>query len=98
MFSEQINYEESKVKSISAQCGHVKRRLNNGEPLEGKTLEFALGLVDVDEDNPDSEFANFCRGIADKLKSGEQLDDYEEHIFVDVILLHAKLGSGNPIT
>ncbi len=34
------------MKSISARCGHVKRRLNQGEPLEGELLEFALDLVE----------------------------------------------------
>jgi hypothetical protein len=32
--------------SVSAKCGHVKRRLNQGEPLTKKTLEFALSVID----------------------------------------------------
>ncbi|WP_223434842.1 MULTISPECIES: hypothetical protein [unclassified Pseudomonas] len=74
------------MKSISAMCGHVKRRLNQNEPLEGKVLEFALDIVG----ETDNDFLN---GIAEKLKAGEKLDDYEHHIMVDVILLHVRLGS-----
>jgi hypothetical protein len=73
------------MKSISAMCGHVKRRLNQNEPLEGKVLEFALDIVG----ETDNDFLN---GIAEKLKAGEKLDDYEHHILVDVLLLHVRLG------
>jgi|SaaInlStandDraft_3_1057020.scaffolds.fasta_scaffold04379_3 FKBP-type peptidyl-prolyl cis-trans isomerase 2 len=31
--------------SIKAKCGHVKLQLNKGEPLAGKTLEFALTVI-----------------------------------------------------
>ncbi len=67
-------------KSISAKCGHVKRKLNSGEPLTGKVLEFALTLLGEDDE------------IARKLIAGEKLDDYEQHIMIDVYLLHAKLS------
>lgn len=74
------------MKSISAMCGHVKRRLNKNEPLEGKVLEFALDLIgDTD--------VELLIGIAEKLKAGGKLDDYEHHIMVDVILLHVRLGA-----
>lgn len=73
------------TRSFGAQCGHVKRRLNSREPLEGKTLEFALSLIDGAEDD-------IVAGIAEKLKAGAPLSDYEHHIMVDVILLHAKLS------
>lgn len=72
------------MKSISAKCGHVKRRLNQNEPLEGKVLEFALDIVGETDDD-------FLNGIAEKLKAGEKLDDYEHHLMVDVLLLHVKL-------
>jgi hypothetical protein len=68
-------------------CGHVKRRLNQNEPLEGKVLEFALDYVVGETDD------DFLNGIAEKLKAGEKLDDYEHHIVVDVLLLHVKLGA-----
>lgn len=74
------------MKSISAMCGHVKRRLNRNEPLEGKVLEFALGIVGETDDD-------FLSGIAEKLKAGDKLDDYELHIMVDVLLLHERLGA-----
>ena len=74
------------MKSISAMCGHVKRRLNQNEPLEGKVLEFALDIVGETDDD-------FLNGIAEKLKAGEKLDGYEHHIMVDVILLHVRLGA-----
>ncbi len=58
--------------SVSAQCGHVKRRLGNNEPLEGKTLDFALSVIENAEDE-------LVRGIAAKLKAAENLTDYEYH-------------------
>ncbi|MGH8389502.1 MAG: hypothetical protein ACRESJ_29170 [Pseudomonas sp.] len=74
------------MKSISAKCGHVKRKLNQNEPLEGELLEFALSLIG-DSDH------ELLIGIAEKLKRGDKLDDYEHHTMVDVILLHARLGA-----
>ena len=74
------------MKSIGAMCGHVKRRLNQNEPLEGKVMEFALDIVGETDDD-------FLNGIAEKLKAGEKLDDYENHIMVDVLLLHVRLGA-----
>lgn len=74
------------MKAIDAKCGHVKRRLNKGEPLEGKVLEFALSIIG----ETNNEFLN---GIAEKLKAGINLDDYEQHIMVDVLLLHVKLSA-----
>lgn len=74
------------MKAISAKCGHVKRRLKQNEPLEGKVLEFALSVIGETSDE-------FLRGIADKLKAGEKLSEYEHHIMVDVLLLHTRLGA-----
>lgn len=74
------------MNSVSAMCGHVKRKLSRGEALEGNILDFALDLVKGSSD------ATF-HGIARKLGAGEQLDDYELHLVVDVLLLHKKLGS-----
>jgi hypothetical protein len=72
--------------SISAQCGHVKRRLRAGEPLKGKVLQFALSIIDQSS-NP------LEMGIAKKLNAGEPLGEYEYHVFVEVVLLHVRLGS-----
>jgi hypothetical protein len=78
------------MKEISAKCGHVKRRLNQNEPLEGKVLEFALSVI---EGGMGSSNEDFLSGIADKLKAGEKLSEYEHHIMVDVLLLHVRLGA-----
>jgi hypothetical protein len=77
--------EIGQMKSISAMCGHVKRRLNKGEPLEGTVLEFALDEVIGETDD------DLLKRIAEKFKAGEKLDDYEHHIVVDVLLLHLRL-------
>ena len=74
------------MKSIGAKCGHVKRRLNQGQPLDGKTLEFALSIVDDSDDD-------LIKGIARKLEAGEKLNDYEHHIMVDVLFVHVRLAS-----
>lgn len=70
--------------------GEIKRRLSNNEPLTGKTLELALGLVDA---HGDDEFSKFTRNIGVKLKAGKPLENYEHHILVDVLMLHAQLGA-----
>ncbi|MEQ8832263.1 MAG: hypothetical protein RLW87_20820 [Alphaproteobacteria bacterium] len=66
-------------KRFSTRCGHIKKRLVNGERLEGALLELALELA------PDEVFAA-------KLRKGEKLSDYECHFFVDAVLLHARLA------
>jgi hypothetical protein len=68
------------AKSFGARCGHVKRRLKQGEPLTGKTLELALEYAQDDE-------------VARKLNAGENLSEYEYHVLVEVLLLHARLSS-----
>lgn len=68
----------------------VKHCLSNNEPLTGEILEFALELVDAEGDDEQSKFV---RNIGIKMKAGEPLDDYEHHMLVDVIMLHAQLGS-----
>jgi len=60
--------------------------LNQGEPLEGEILEFALSIVEGSDDALLVE-------ISRKLRAGEELDEYEHHILVDVLLLHVKLGA-----
>lgn len=78
------------MNSISARCGHVKRRLRRGEPLEGKTLEFALSTLEREENAPSDAFWD---GIVAKLKAGEKLGDYEYHCFVEMHLVHVRLGA-----
>ena len=71
-------------RSISAQIGHVTRRLNAGERLTGKTLELALDLCPGDD--------NWTKDIPRKLIDGEELTEYENHLMVDVILAHTRLA------
>lgn len=78
-FTEESPSERAERKKISTKCGHVKRCLTRKKPLTGKVLEFALSVVDGD--------------IADKLKAGQPLSDYELHLILDVYLLHKRLGS-----
>lgn len=80
--TEEYKQKQRARKSFSARCGHIKRRLNSNEPLTGKSLELALELAGDDSD------------LARKLMTGETLSSYEHHLFVDVVLLHARLSGG----
>jgi hypothetical protein len=73
--------EKATLKWISTKCGHVKRDLSRNKRLTGKTLEFALAVVDHDSE------------IGEKLKAGEALTEYELHLMIDVLLLHIRLGT-----
>lgn len=75
-------------KSESARLGHIKRLVNQGEPLTGDLLKLALDLVG----NGATGQAE-TDGIAVKLKAGQKLSDYEHHLMVDVFLLHARLSA-----
>lgn len=78
-------------KSYSAKLSHVTRQLRSKEPLTGKVLETALSLVRCED--PKAEINNdpFYQGIAKKLVAGEPLTDYEEHILVDVTMVHSRI-------
>jgi hypothetical protein len=67
-------------KRVSARCGYVKRKLKQGEALEGDLLEFAVDTVGGNTE------------LAEKLKAGQQLSDYELHLMFDMYLLHARLA------
>lgn len=88
-----MDYEERRKarKSRGANYGHVKRRLSRNEPLTGKTIELALDLVPYSVPPKDQNDKLF-NSISDKLNAGEPLNEYEHHIMVDVLLLHARLG------
>ena len=61
------------------------------EPLKGKVLEFALGVIEESRKGfSDSDF--LLDAIARKLNAGQPLDDYENHIMVDVLLVHKRLS------
>jgi len=78
------------MNSISAKCGHVKRRLLRGERLTGPVLDFALSILPAEDDG--SKAAALLVGIAQKLKAGTALTDYECHVMVDSVLLHVRLA------
>jgi hypothetical protein len=82
VFPERSESEKAERKAYSAQCGHVKRRLLNKEPLTGELLELALSVI------PDPASGELGR----KLKAGQPLGDYELHLMVDMYLLHARLA------
>lgn len=82
--------------SISAKCGHLTRRLKRNERLTGKVLEFALSVIGEPRGR-DGAPHPFYKGMADKLKAGQPLSEYEFHIMVDVLLLHERLGSGEKV-
>ena len=79
------------MSEISAKCGHVTRQLNRDEPLTEKVLEFALSVIDKSRKGTDDDMLS---GMANKLKAGQQLSDYESHFMVDVLLVH-KRTQGN---
>lgn len=75
-FIPDVSVEERREKKrIGARRGHLKRRLMNNEPLTGEMLEFAISVAGEDSD------------IAKKLRTGQQLSDYELYLMVDVYLL-----------
>ena len=81
------------MKSNSAKCGHVKRRLAQNERLTGVVLDFALGVLDEGMGSEaDTKKDEFLRGIAAKLVAGETLDDYECHYMVDVLLSRKRMS------
>jgi hypothetical protein len=79
MFPECSPEERAARKSFSTRIGHVKRRVMRDERLKGEMLEFALIFIGDEV-------------VANKLKEGTKLTDYEKHLLVDVWLLHARLA------
>lgn len=76
-------------KSTGARHSHITRRLKKNEPLTGKTLELALELVDA---RGDDDFSKCLRGIGNKMKAGQPLNEYENHLMIDMVLPHTRLG------
>jgi hypothetical protein len=68
-------------KRVGVRCGHIKRKLKEGQALEGGLLEFAVETVGGN------------KALAEKLRTGQQLDGYELHLMLDMHLLHARLGA-----
>lgn len=82
--------EARERKAHSARCGHVKRRLFSGAPLTGKTLDFALELLSTSRER--SSEPQMLEEMAKKLVAHVPLTEYEQHILVDVLLVHSKIA------
>ncbi len=80
--------DEHQKRSIGAKCGHVIRRISAGAPLKGKTLKFALDVINESKQgSADSELYS----ISDKIQKGQELSDYEKSIMEDIILTNKKI-------
>lgn len=84
--------ERTERKSIGAKFGVVKKHIYEKKPMTGKILETALGLVTCDDPQAGINKDPFFIGIAEKMKTGQPLSDYEAHIVIDVHMLHDRLS------
>jgi hypothetical protein len=90
---DQVRKEERlERKSYGAKLGHVKKHLYEKKPMTGKVLETALELVTCEDPSAGINRDPFYTGMAEKMKSGQPLTDYEVHILVDVLMLHSRLS------
>lgn len=88
---DEVRKEERKErKSYGAKLGHVTKRLIEKKPLTGKTLKTALELITCDDPEVGINKDPFFIGIAEKMKTGQPLTDYEFHIVVDVRMVHER--------
>ncbi len=76
------------MNNVVRRCGWVKRKLNAGEPLTGDLLTFALGLL---PEPSGGKYDEMWTSMVKKLNAGEKLGDYEQHLMVDVFLVHVRL-------
>jgi len=76
--------------STSARYGHIKRKLQQGQPLKGELLQMALDAMGASRSSTDAEL----NALALVLQDGKPLDDYQLHLMVDMYLLHARLAEG----
>ena len=88
-FPEEKNQFDDMLTLDHSDYDDISKSLGNKEPLTGKALELALELVDI---KGDDEQSKFIKNIGVKMKAGKPLDEYEYHIVVDVLMLHAKIG------
>lgn len=79
---------EKEKRSWSAKCGHIKRKIFANEPLKGKTLKFALQVLEASKQSKNDIIVT----ISDKIRKGEDLNDYEKSMMEDAILTHSKLS------
>lgn len=90
---DEVRKEERKErKSYGAKLGIVTKHLVEKKPMTGKVLETALELVTCDDPEAGINKDPFFIGIAEKMKAGQPLDDYEFHMVVDVHMVHNKLS------
>jgi hypothetical protein len=80
------------MSEIGRKCGWVKRKLRAGQPLTGELIESALELVPAPGREGDKDSDTWA-SMARKLNSGESLSDYEQHLLLDVFMLHARLAA-----
>lgn len=71
----------AKRKRRSARYGYIKRKLRQKEVLEGELLELAVEAVGGNAE------------LAEKLRAGQALDEYQLHLMFDMYLLHARLSA-----
>lgn len=70
---------------FSTKCGHLTRKIIDGEALSGSSLDFAIDIICCSSNEKSYKLGR-------KLILHDKLTDYEKHLMVDVLLLHAKLG------
>ena len=90
--SEVRKEERRERKSLGAKYGIVTKHLIEKKPMKGKTLETALSLVTCEDPTARVNTDPLTTGIAQKLKAGKPLSDYEAHLMIDVWMLHDKLS------
>ena len=83
--------ERKEGRSEGALFSNLERRLENKEPLTGKTLELAIKIVTPDPLCEDKEFNETCCVILEKFKNGEPLEHKELTLFLDILVVHHQL-------
>ena len=73
-------------KRFSAKCGHLTRKIMAGKDLSGSSLDLAIDIIC-------SSSSEWAHELGRKLVRHEKLTDYEKHLMLEVLLLHAKLGA-----
>ena len=77
-------------RSLIGKCSHITRQLSKDGKLSSKTLEFALSIIEAQKEYPNDKLLN---SIHEKLSTKQNLNDYELHIIVDVLLVHKRLNN-----
>ena len=72
-------------KRFSAKCGQLTRKIMADEDLSGSSLDLTIDIIC-------SSSSEWAHELGRKLVGHEKLTDYEKHLMLEVLLLHAKLG------